>query len=384
MSADAKVAARVLLSPPDTGEHEIEYVVAAMRSGWVAPAGPDLAAFEEAVAARCEVPHAVALSSGTAALHLALTSWGVGVGDVVVTSSLTFAATANAIAYTGAQPHFVDCDERTGNVTAELLARAIEQVRSDGGHVAALLPVDMLGKCVDYRAVTQLAGEHGLPLMCDAAEAFGSASRGLPAGGAGDASVLSFNGNKIMTTSGGGMLVTRDGPLAERVRYLSTQARQPVDHYEHEDVGYNYRLSNILAALGRAQLARLDSMISVRRRWREAYRALLSEIDGVRIIGGEQDTEDNCWLTAITIDPSIAGTDRLTVSRQLDLAGIETRPVWKPMHLQPVFRSATTTLTGAADRLFEQGLTLPSGSAMGESDFDRVLSALSDALRKRP
>lgn len=371
---------RVLLSTPDVGEREIEMVVAAMRSGWVAPLGPDLDAFEQEMASRVGVEHAVGLSSGTAALHLALVSWGIGPGDVVLTSTLTFAATANAIAYTGATPHFVDCESETANISAALLERAADEVEASGRRVSALLPVDMLGKSIDYRAIQELATSRKLPLLCDAAESLGASHQGTAAGAGGDASVLSFNGNKIMTTSGGGMLLTSDERLAGHVRYLSTQARQPVEHYEHSEVGYNYRLSNILAALGRAQLQRLDEMVDRRRGWRRAYRELVAEFDGVSILGGHDDSEDNCWLTALVIDPALSGTDRHQVGRQLAAAGIETRPVWKPMHLQPVYSDSTTTLTGASEALFDRGLTLPSGSAMSDEQFDRVREALHNAL----
>lgn len=380
MSVATQPTPSVLLSPPDVGELEIEYVVAAMRSGWVAPAGPDLTAFERELADRCGVPHAVGLSSGTAALHLALVSWGIGPGDVVLTSTLTFAATANAIAYTGAEPHFVDCDAATANMDPDLLELAVQELRAEGRHVAALVPVDMLGKCADYPRLTEVAERHGLKLLSDAAESLGSRRDGVAAGSAGDAAVLSFNGNKIMTTSGGGMLLTRDEALARHVRHLSTQAREAADHYEHLEIGYNYRLSNILAALGRAQLTRLDEMVERRRAWRRAYRSLVETLDGVEIIGGDDDGDDNCWLTAITIDPEATGTDRHQVSKHLRGAGIETRPVWKPMHQQRSFAGATTTLNGSSDLLFERGLTLPSGSSLTRETFDRVLDALHTAL----
>ena len=229
-------------------------MLAALRSGWVAPAGPDLAAFETEVAERVGVSHAVGLASGTAALHLALVSWGVGPGDVVPVPTLTFAATVNAIRYVGAEPHFVDSDPETGNMSAELLSQAVDHLRAADRRVPVIVPVDLLGKCADYDEIEKIASDAGARLLCDAAEAFGASYRGRPAGSIGDASVLSFNGNKIMTTSGGGMLLTEDGELAAHVRKLSTQAREPVAHYEHTEIGYNYRLSNILAALGRAQL----------------------------------------------------------------------------------------------------------------------------------
>jgi len=371
---------RILMSPPDVGELEQEYVLRAMKSGWVAPAGPDLNAFEQEVAERCGVPYAVGLSSGTAALHLALVSWGVGPGDVVVTSTMTFAATANAIAYTGAEPYFVDCDPVTANMDPDLLDEALTSLAARGKRVAAVLPVDMLGKCCDYSAIEQVVQRHGVRLLADSCESFGAASGGRPAGSVGDAAALSFNGNKIMTTSGGGMLLTRDGALADRVRYLSTQARQPVVHYEHTDIGYNYRLSNVLAALGRAQLSRLDDMLKRRREWRERYRSLVGQYDGVAVMGGEGDEEDNCWLTAFTVDEELAGISARQLSAVLTDAGIESRPVWKPLHLQPVFAGCGGTIDGSAERLFERGVTLPSGSGMSREEFAEIESRLAAAL----
>ena len=370
----------ILLSSPDVGDLEQQYVLRAMQSGWVAPAGPDLTAFEEEVAARVGVSHAVALASGTAALHLALVSWGVGPGDVVPVSTFTFAATVNAIRYVGAEPFFVDCDEESGNMSAALLERAIEQLRAEGRNVPAVVPVDMLGKCVDYTSITAVAERAGVKLLCDAAESFGATWQGKPAGSFGDASVISFNGNKIMTTSGGGMLLTDDAARAAHVRKLSTQAREPVVHYEHTEIGYNYRLSNILAALGRAQLTRLDSMIERRRGWRRGYADLFAGHAGVRILGGRDDSGDNCWLTAVVIDPDVAPFTAEKLAAALTDAGIETRPVWKPMHLQPVSEGLSGVIDGTSERLFAQGLTLPSGSAMTGAQFARVVEAITTVI----
>ena len=373
----------ILLSPPDVGELEQEYVLRAMQSGWVAPAGPDLARFEVEVAGRVGVAHAVALSSGTAALHLALVSWGVGPGDVVPVSTLTFAATVNAIRYVGAEPFFVDCEAETGNMSSDLLARALNHLRAEGRSVPAVVPVDMLGKCVEYHLISKLAADFGSRLLCDAAESMGATHGGRPAGSFGDASVLSFNGNKIMTTSGGGMLLTDDPDLAAQVRKLSTQAREPVAHYEHAEVGYNYRLSNILAALGRAQLTRLDEMIERRRQWRERYRALFADHKGVSILGGADDVGDNCWLTAIVVDPARAPWTARHHGHALAEAGIETRPIWKPMHLQPVNRHFHGVFDGTAERLFQHGLTLPSGSALTDEDFAVIARTLECVLSQR-
>jgi dTDP-4-amino-4,6-dideoxygalactose transaminase len=376
---DGTVTFRVLLSPPDTGELEQEYVVRAMQSGWVAPAGPDLEMFERDVSSAVGRTHAVALSSGTAALHLALVSWAVGPGDVVPVSTLTFAASVNAICYTGATPWFVDSEPDTGNINPELLDRALGQLRREGRRIPCVVPVDLLGTCVDHAALVEVTGRHGVRLLTDAAESMGSSRDGRPAASLGEAAVLSFNGNKVMTTSGGGMLVTDDADLARHVRKLSTQAREPVSHYEHTEIGYNYRLSNVLAALGRAQLVRLDAMIERRRAWRRRYADLVAGIPGVRVLGDAAARHDNAWLTALVIDPDRAPFTARSLHEEFTAAQVETRPLWKPMHQQPVFAAHGGTLDGTSDRLFEHGLTLPSGSGMTEEQFSLVVSVLAHA-----
>ena len=367
---------RIYMSSPDVGELEEQYVIAAMRSGWIAPLGPDVDAFEAELAGRVGVAHAVALSSGTAALHLGLLGLGVGHGDIVLTSTMTFAATANAIIYTGAEPYFIDCVLETGNMDPALLREAIEQLTKDGERIGAIVPVDLLGKAVDYTEICAIADEFGIPVLADAAESLGARHRGRAAGSFGRASVVSFNGNKIMTTSGGGMLLTDDADLAVRARYLATQARQPVAHYEHVEIGYNYRMSNLLAALGRAQLTRLDGMIARRRAMRELYRDLFDGVDGVEIFGGESDNDDNFWLTSIVIDSAVTGWTPAELSAALLTDNIESRPLWKPMHLQPVFEAARALSNGNSQRLFETGLTLPSGSALSVEEIERVVAGL--------
>lgn len=378
---------RIFLSLADTGETEEAAIVAAFRSGWVAPAGPALSTFEGELAAVAGRKFAVALSSGTAALHLGLLNLGVGAGDVVVTASMTFAATANAVHYCGAQPVFVDSDE-TGNVNPELLAQAIDDQRAQGKHVAAVLPVDLLGKVVDHRRIDAIAAEREIPLLSDAAESLGAVQDGRSSCAFGEAAALSFNGNKIITTSGGGALLTDDEELATRTRYLATQARQPVIWYEHTDIGYNYRLSNLLAALGSAQLGRLDEMLE-RRRWiRLAYREFFEPVPGVTVFGGEDGSaggvdHDNFWLTSILVDPERAGFTSTALRLFLDEHAIESRPLWKPMHLQPVYADAPAYVDGTSQRLFETGLSLPSGSSLSDEQFDRVLGTIQDFLTSR-
>jgi dTDP-4-amino-4,6-dideoxygalactose transaminase len=373
---------RVFLSSPDVGDLEESYVVEALRSGWVAPAGPAVDAFEREVAERVGVAHAVALSSGTAALHLALITLGVGRGQVVIVPTLTFAATANAVAYTGAEPVFVDCDPQTGNLDPVLLADVLEKFHWEGQPVGAVIPVDLFGRCADYADLQPLCDRFGVPLLEDAAEALGSTYRGRPAGSFGAAAILSFNGNKIMTTSGGGMLLSDDGDLAATCRHLSTQARQPVPHYEHREIGYNYRLSNLLAALGRAQLSRLDDMIARRRALRDSYAKLFASVDGVTLLGAD-DPEANCWLTNIIVDPARAGWRHDDLANHLANHDIETRPLFKPMHLQPVFAGRRAVLNGSAERLFQQGLSLPSGSAMPDPQVRTVINEMITFLEGR-
>ncbi|WP_341720200.1 aminotransferase class I/II-fold pyridoxal phosphate-dependent enzyme [Micromonospora sp. FIMYZ51] len=372
----------VHLSRPDVGPLEESYLIAALRSGWVAPAGPDLEAFEREVAGRLGTRGAVAVSSGTAALHLALLGVGVGPEDVVVVPTLTFVATANAVRYTGARPVFVDCDPRTGNLDVALLTRLLRELRSRRTRVGAVVPVDMFGSCADYTALLPVCAEWEVPVVEDAAEALGATHAGRAAGTFGRGAALSFNGNKIMTTSGGGMLVSDDLALLTRARYLSTQAREPTVHYEHRETGYNYRLSNLLAALGRAQLVRLDGMIGRRRQLRDRYAKLFAAVPGVELLGAD-DPESNCWLTVIRVRPEQAGWRAADLAAHLAARHVETRPVWKPMHLQPAYAGAQSLLTGAADELFAEGLTLPSGSALTERQITFLLGVIDDFLATR-
>ncbi|GAA4387303.1 aminotransferase class I/II-fold pyridoxal phosphate-dependent enzyme [Ornithinibacter aureus] len=367
---------RIHLSSPDVTEAEERALVRAIRSGWVAPLGPEVDAFEEELAAYCGREHAVALSSGTAALHLGLLTLGVGPGSAVLTSTMTFAATANAITYTGAEPVFVDCDG-TGNMSPDLLAEAFERVTADGIPVSAVVPVDLVGKVVDHERIDALAAQHGVPVLSDAAESLGATLAGRPAASYGQVAAVSFNGNKVMTTSGGGALLTDDEAVALRVRYLATQARQPVVHYEHTEVGYNYRMSNLLAALGRAQLGRLDEMVERRRLHRARYRELFADVPGVSVFGepsgGAGDvTRDNIWLTSVLVDPAVAGFRADDLREALAAADIEARPLWKPMHLQPAFSAARAVVDGTSERLFATGLSLPSGSVLDDEQVERV------------
>lgn len=374
--------ARILLSPPDVSGLERDMLLAAFDSGWIAPAGPDLDAFERELAAYLGVEEAAAVASGTAALHLALLLAGVQPGDAVLVPTLTFAATANAVRYVGAEPVFVDCEPEGWVMDPELVAAEARALAREGRRVSAILTVDLYGVVCDHERLQPIAEELGATLVEDAAEALGSTRGGRPAGTCAPLGAFSFNGNKVITTSGGGLLVAPGRPdLVRRARYLSTQAREPVAHYEHLEVGFNYRLSNLLAALGRAQLQGLDARVARRRAIHARYRDALSGRPGVAFQEEPAGSRSNRWLTCITIDPARAGVDREALRLALDAADIEARPVWKPMHLQPVFASARRRGGEVSARLFERGLCLPSGSGLSEPDQGRVLDALDRALR---
>lgn len=374
------------LSTPDVGAAEEEAVIRALRSGWVAPLGPELDLFEQELAQLAERQFALATSSGTAALHLALLCSGVGKGDLVLCSTMTFIATVNAVIYAGGVPYFIDCDD-SGNMDPALLAEALVALADRGSNASAVLVVDMLGKMANYERICAVAAQYGLPVISDAAESMGARHAGRPAGSFGNCAVFSFNGNKMITTSGGGVLLCDDATVAGRARYLASQARQPVIHYEHTEVGYNYRLSNLLAALGRSQLRRLPEFLARRRQIREAYRVFCAGLDGVEIFGGDDDG-DNCWLTAIVIDDCEAGFTPHSLAQSLRTDGIETRPLWKPMHLQPVFADAgcfPRLVNGTSDDYFTRGIVLPSSPNMSSAQMDFVLDRIrAHAAAPRP
>jgi dTDP-4-amino-4,6-dideoxygalactose transaminase len=370
---------RIYLSPPDVGPAERELLLGAFDSGWIAPVGPHVDAFERELAAVVGVPYAVALSSGTAALHLGLHILGVGGGDEVITSTLTFAATANAICYQGASPVFLDVSRDTWNLDPDLLEEELAARNRRNRLPAAVLPVDLYGQCADYDRISAICERFGVPLLEDAAEALGASCGSRRAGAFGDCAAFSFNGNKIITTSGGGMLVSHRRDIVERARHLSTQARQPAAHYEHEDVGFNYRMSNLLAAVGRGQLANLRQKIARRREINRVYRAALSGHAGVSFMPEAPYGRANAWLTVLTIEAAAFGADREAVRRHLESRDIESRPVWKPMHMQPVFRACEIRGGEVAEQLFRDGLCLPSGSSLTDEQQRFVIAGIEDA-----
>ena len=367
---------RIYLSPPDISTRDHATVDAVLTSNWVAPVGPDLEAFESAVAELAQRQYAVALNSGTAALHLALQLLNVQPGDSVICPTLTFAASANPICYCGADPIFVDSEPRTWNMDPVLLELELGERAASGELPKAVIVVHLYGQCADMDPILAVCERYGIPVVEDAAEALGASYKGRPAGGMGAFSFFSFNGNKIITTSGGGMLLADKGSWIDRARFLATQAREPVAHYEHRELGYNYRLSNVLAGLGLSQLDDLSRRIAAKRAHFEAYRAALGELPGVRFMPIEDPDAANYWLTCMTIDPVDGGSSRDAVIVALEAADVEARPLWKPLHMQPVFQDCASIGGECAEGLFATGLCLPSGSALSEADRSKVIEGV--------
>ncbi len=372
---------RIYLSPPHMGDDERKLLLEAFDSNWIAPLGPHVDAFERELAAKVGVPHAAALSSGTAALHLALRILGVGPGDEVIASTLTFSATVNPIVYQGATPVFVDADPASWNMDPALLEEELAACAKRGKLPKVVIAVDLYGQCADYDRIAAACARYDVPLVEDAAEALGATCRGRPAGSFGAMGVFSFNGNKIITTSGGGMLVSARKDWIDEARFLATQARDPAPHYQHSQLGFNYRLSNLLAAVGRGQLRVLDDRVARRRAINAAYRDLLGAVPGVSFMPEAPYGRANCWLTCVTIDPASFGATREDVRLRLERREIEARPVWKPMHLQPVFSGCRVRGGSVAQRLFDDGLGLPSGSSLSDAQVREITGEILAARR---
>lgn len=373
---------RLYLSPPHVGEDERRLILEAFDSNWIAPLGPHVDAFEQEMCARLGGGHAAALSSGTAALHLGLLLVGVKPGDKVLVSTLTFSATANAVTYCGAAPVFVDCRPDSWCIDPALVAEELEHAARTGESYAAVVTVDLYGQCADYDQIRAACARHGVPLVQDAAEALGADYRGVPAGRQGDVSILSFNGNKIITTSGGGMLLSERKEWIDQARFLATQARDPAPHYQHSHIGYNYRMSNLLAALGRGQLAHLDEKVEIRRRNFRAYEAALGRLPGLQFMPEAPYGTSTRWLNCLTIDPAAFGATREEIRLALEAENIESRPIWKPMHLQPVFADCRYVGRGVSDAIFADGLCLPSGSDLTDADLARVIGLVQGRQRR--
>jgi dTDP-4-amino-4,6-dideoxygalactose transaminase len=375
---------RIYLSPPHVGDLEKRLVDQAFASNWIAPLGPHVDAFESEFCDLISASSAVALSSGTAALHLALLLVGVKPGDDVFVSTLTFAASVNPIRYLGANPVFVDSESDSWNMDPHLLAEALETRAREGRLPRAVVLVHLYGQSADAGAILDICEAYGIPVIEDAAEALGSDYEGRSVGTLGRMGIFSFNGNKIITTSSGGMLVSSDPDLTAHARKLASQARDPFPYYEHSEIGYNYRMSNILAAIGRGQLTTLEERVTARRRNFAFYREALSDLPGVTFMPEAPWGRHTRWLTCVLIDPEETGTDREAIRLALEGDDIEARPLWKPMHLQPVFSEHERIGGEVSETLFSFGLCLPSGSNLQESQLQRVVDTFRGRFYSMP
>lgn len=372
---------RLFLSPPHMSGKELHYVTEAFASNYIAPLGPMVDSFEQEFAEYTGIPHCVALSSGTAAIHLALRGLGVAAGDTVLASSLTFIGSITPILFQNATPIFIDADANSWNMDLGLLEETLKKLNALNKRPKAVLPTDLYGQACDVTAFQNICNTYGVPLVIDAAESVGATQNGTHAGVGANAAAFSFNGNKIITTSGGGMLASHDKKLIDEARFLSQQARDAAPHYEHSTYGYNYRMSNIVAAIGRAQLEVLGERVKRRREIFALYEKELGSLPGIRFMPEASSGKANRWLSVALIDAATFGADRETIRVALEEQNIEARPVWKPMHLQPVFKGAAMVGGGTSEALFRDGLCLPSGSSMSDADVMRVVAAVKAAAK---
>lgn len=372
---------KIWLSSPHMGGSEQKFVNEAFETNWVAPLGPNVNNFETDLATYTNAGYAAALSSGTAALHLALIMLGVGPGDEVICQSMTFSASANPIAYQGATPVFVDSEKDTWNMCPVMLNNAIKDRIAKGKTPKAIIPVHLYGMPAQMDKIMAVAKNYNIPVIEDAAEALGSRIKHKAMGTYGKMGILSFNGNKIITTSGGGALITNDKSRAEKARFLATQARDAAPHYQHSEIGYNYRMSNIAAGIGRGQMEVLDNHIDKRRANFEYYKQAFAEIDAISFPEEPKGYFSNRWLSTILINPELAnGVTKEDLMQALAAENIESRPLWKPMHLQPVFSGSPAYLNGVSESLFEHGLCLPSGSNLATDDLKRVCTVIREVF----
>ena len=378
---------RIYLSPPNVGTYELKYVQDVFTSNWIAPLGPQVDAFEQEMCKYIGVKYALALSSGTAAVHLALRILGIKENDIVFCSSLTFAASANPILYEKAIPAFIDSDRETWNMCPIALEKAMEIYRKKNNLPKAVIVVNLYGQSADYDNILAICDAYNIPVIEDAAESLGATYKDKQSGNFGIMSILSFNGNKIITTSGGGMLLSNNEDYIKQARFLATQARDSALHYEHSQLGFNYRMSNVLAAIGRGQLKVLDDRVASKRKVFERYYRAFSGIEGIEFMPEANYGKSNRWLTVITINPAKTGIDRTRLIKILEENNIESRPVWKPMHLQPLYKGFEyfTREEGISisDQLFIQGLCLPSGSNLSEKDQDRIITIINDQIHPK-
>ncbi len=373
---------RIYLSPPHLGRHELNYLHKAVEDNWVAPAGPNLVGFEADLCTFTGARHAVALNSGTAAIHLGLRLLGVGPGDEVLCSSFTFVATANPIGYCGATPVFVDSEADTWNMCPARLREAIADRMAHGKKPRALLLVHLYGMPAKLDELLAIAQEFDLPVLEDAAEALGARYQGRALGGFGDVSIISFNGNKILTTSGGGALLTNRADYAAKALFWATQAKDAAPHYQHSEVGYNYRLSNLLAGIGRGQMELLEDRVKRRREIFTWYKENLAGLPGLTVTPATElpGSYSNRWLTTVLLNPAATSATPDSLRQHLDTRNIESRPLWKPLHQQPLFAGVPMYGGAVCEDLFARGLCLPSGTAMTDDDLHRIARALREGL----
>lgn len=374
---------RIFLSPPHMGEEEIKYVQEAFESNYIAPLGPQVTAFEQEFTELVGIPHAVALASGTAAMHLALLILGVGPGDDVIAPSLTFIGGVSPVIFQGATLSFIDSDRISWNIDPDLLSEELKKRAIHGNLPKAVITTDIYGQCADMDRISEVCASYAIPVVSDSAEALGALYKGRSAGNGARAAIYSFNGNKIITTSGGGMLVSEDKAIIDYARFLSQQARDNAPHYEHTRIGYNYRMSNILAAIGRGQLKILEDRVQAKRRIFEYYKEALSDISGIEFMPEAPYGRSTRWLTTVLIRHEEFGATREDVRLVLEKHNIESRPVWKPMHLQPVFKDCLMRGGGVCEDFFYHGLCLPSGTVMGYDDLNRVIEVIRDIHKRR-
>ena len=376
---------KIWLSSPHMGGSEVKYVSEAIASNWVAPLGPNVNGFEQDISSNIgnnNQFHTAALTSGTAAIHIALRMLSLGKDDLVMVQSFTFCGTTNPVSYQGAELVFIDSELDTWNMCPLALNDALEHYKNRS--IKAIIPVHLYGMPAKIDLLRQIADEYNVPIVEDAAEALGSKYNNQHCGTFGEMAALSFNGNKIITTSGGGALVSKHKHYIDQARFLATQARDEAPHYQHSQIGYNYRMSNIVAGIGRGQMEVLDERVAQRRANNQRYREFFAGVDGVTFqTEPNADYFSNYWLTAILIDPMFSGgISREDVRLALDAENIESRPLWKPMHMQPVYEGTKFFGSGVCEKLFEQGLCLPSGSNLTDAEFDRIFSALSRIFKK--
>ncbi len=372
---------RIYLSPPDIGKQEQLFVQEAFDTNWIAPLGPNVNAFEEEFCDAVGAPHAAALCSGTAGLHLAMILSGIQPGDTVMVSTLTFIASVNPILYCGAKPIFIDSEEDSWNLDPKLLEEALEKLSKENALPKALVLVHLYGQSADIDPIMELCAHYNITVIEDAAEALGATYKERSPGTFGRFGIYSFNGNKIITTSGGGMLVGKTQEDIEHARKLATQARDNAPHYQHSEVGFNYRLSNICAGVGRGQLMSLEDKVNKRRQNFDNYVNALGDLPGVTFAPEASWGRHTRWLTCLTIDPTQANTDRETIREHLTALNIEARPVWKPMHMQPLFEGVPCFGGKVSEKLFEQGICLPSGSSLTEEEQSRVIEGIKDCFK---